>query len=177
MIAKPRSGSVIENKQLRANNICFIIFILINKIEIDMAKPVLAILILLFGQKIWAQNPENWTSKQLMEPSELARQLKNTKEAPVIYSVGPGTIIPYSIAVGMTKEKNNLEEFRKRLKELPLNTKIVIYCGCCPFEHCPNVRPAIQVLKEMKFTNYYLLNLPHNIKADWLDKGYPSANK
>jgi len=28
----------------------------------------------------------------------------------------------------------------------------------------------------MKFTNYYLLNLPHNLKQDWIDKGYPVKN-
>jgi hypothetical protein len=37
------------------------------------------------------------------------------------------------------------------------------------------VRPAIDALKEMKFTNYYLLDLPNNIKKDWIDKGYPVA--
>ena len=58
---------------------------------------------------------------------------------------------------------------------IPKDTKVVVYCGCCPFEHCPNVRPAIDVLKEMKFTNYYLLNLSHNLKTDWIDKGYPTA--
>jgi hypothetical protein len=52
----------------------------------------------------------------------------------------------------------------------------VVYCGCCPYEHCPNVRPAVAVLKEMKFTNFKLLNLEKNIKTDWLDKGFPAAN-
>jgi hypothetical protein len=27
----------------------------------------------------------------------------------------------------------------------------------------------------MKFTNYRLLDLPHNIKKDWIDKGYPTV--
>jgi len=53
----------------------------------------------------------------------------------------------------------------------------VIYCGCCPFEHCPNVRPAFQLLNEMKFTNQKLLNLSTNLKTDWIDKGYPVAKK
>jgi thiosulfate/3-mercaptopyruvate sulfurtransferase len=29
------------------------------------------------------------------------------------------------------------------------------------------------LLKELKFTHYKLLDLPHNMKTDWLDKGYP----
>jgi len=32
-------------------------------------------------------------------------------------------------------------------------------------------------LKSMKFTNYHLLDLPHNIKTDWIAKGYPVLNK
>jgi hypothetical protein len=26
----------------------------------------------------------------------------------------------------------------------------------------------------MRFTNYKLLDLPHNIKIDWINKGYPT---
>ena len=124
-------------------------------------------------QNAGAQNPQNWTSKQLIEPSELAPVLK-TKNAPVIFSIGPAATIPNSIDIGMVKDKANLDKFKKQLSAFPKKTKIVVYCGCCPYEHCPNVRPAIDVLKEMKFTNYMLLNLPHNIKTDWIDKGFPT---
>jgi hypothetical protein len=50
---------------------------------------------------------------------------------------------------------------------------VVIYCGCCPFAKCPNVRPAFSTLLGMGFKNPRLLNLSHNLKADWIDKGYP----
>ena len=121
-----------------------------------------------------AQNPQNWTSKQLLAPAELAPVIK-TKNAPVIFSIGPAATIPASIEIGMVKDKANLDKFKKQLNALPKNTKIVVYCGCCPYEHCPNVRPAIDVLNEMKFTNYKLLDLPHNIKTDWISKGYPTV--
>jgi hypothetical protein len=39
------------------------------------------------------------------------------------------------------------------------------------------VRPALALLQQMKFTNYHLLNLPHNIKVDWIEKGYPQAKQ
>ena len=29
---------------------------------------------------------------------------------------------------------------------------------------------------DKKFNNHKLLNLPHNIKMDWIDKGYPTNN-
>jgi thiosulfate/3-mercaptopyruvate sulfurtransferase len=130
-------------------------------------------MVVLSVQKLSAQNPENWTSKQLIQPAELAEKITTDKDVPVIFSVGPGATIPHSINIGMAKDQENMDKLKRELSELPKETKIVVYCGCCPFEHCPNVRPAINVLKEMKFTNYHLLNLPNNIKTDWIDKGYP----
>lgn len=120
-----------------------------------------------------AQNPINWTTKQLMEPATLASILKTNKEVPTIISIGPKAIIPGSVDNGMVNEEEGLNKFKAYVNRFPKNKKIVMYCGCCPFEHCPNVRPAIAYLKEKKFTNYYLLNIPKNIKTNWIDKGYP----
>ena len=133
------------------------------------------IIVLAFSEKTLAQNPENRTSKQIIQPAELANSLSSGKQLPLIFSVGPGALIPHSINIGMVKDKENLDKLKKELSKVPKRTKIVVYCGCCPYEHCPNVRPAIQALQEMNFTNYKLLNLPHNIKTDWIDKGYPTS--
>lgn len=119
------------------------------------------------------QNPVNWNAKQLIEPAALANTIKAKKDIPVIVSIGPGATIPGSIDVGMVNNAAGLEKFKTQVASLDKKKKIVIYCGCCPFEHCPNVRPAIDILKNEKFTNYFLLNIPHNIKTDWIDKGYP----
>ena len=132
-------------------------------------------IILLFTMQVQAQNPVNWTGQQLMEPSALANSINTKKEVPFIISVGPGATIPNSVVVGMVNSNEGVDKLRMELRGLPKNKKIVVYCGCCPFEHCPNARPAIDALKSMKFTNYYLLNLPHNIKIDWIDKGYPAT--
>ena len=120
-----------------------------------------------------AQSPINWTDKQLIEPSELANQINTKKDVPFIISVGPGAVIPNSVHTGMASEQEGLDKLKEQLSSFTKDQKIVIYCGCCPFEHCPNVRPAINLLKEMNFTNYYLLDLPNNIKKDWIDQGYP----
>lgn len=129
--------------------------------------------VLFFTVNANAQKPQNWTEKQLIEPSVLASSIASQKNVPVIISVGPGALIPGSIDAGMASTPEGLEKLKKELKSIHKNTKLVIYCGCCPFEHCPNVRPAIDVLKKMKFTDYFLLDLPHNMKTDWIDKGYP----
>jgi len=128
-------------------------------------------------QQCSAQKPENWTKDQLLEPSVLAKTIESNKDLPMIYCVGPGVVIPNSTDKGMTNDENNLKKFKDSVSNLPRNTNIVIYCGCCPFEHCPNVRPAIALLQQMKFTNYHLLNLPHNIKTDWIEKGYPEVKQ
>jgi hypothetical protein len=59
------------------------------------------------------------------------------------------------------------------LSTLPKDANIVIYCGCCPFVKCPNIRPAFTLLNKMGFKKHKLLNLSHNVKTDWIDKGYP----
>ncbi len=138
-----------------------------------LIKNVLILALLLTVQQLQAQNPENWTSEQLMQPSTLATTLKNGKDLPLILSVGPGAAIPNSVDIGMVKDIENLNLLKEKLANQPKNTPIVVYCGCCPFDHCPNVRPAIDVLKSMQFTNYKLLNLSQNLKTDWIDKGYP----
>lgn len=134
-------------------------------------------LLLLGCQQSNAQKPENWTADQLMEPAVLAAAITANKDVPIIYNVGPGAIIPHSIDMGMGNDDNNIKRFKEAISKLPKTANIVVYCGCCPFEKCPNVRPAIAALQEMKFTNYHLLNLPHNIKTDWISKGYPQVKE
>lgn len=131
------------------------------------------LVLIVFSLLSQAQNPPNWTRKQLMEPSQLADAITTKTDVPVIVSVGPGATIPNSIDVGMCSTEEGLNKLKTQLNSIAKNQKIVIYCGCCPFERCPNVRPAIDVLKQMNFTNYFLLNLPHNIKIDWIDQRYP----
>src|SRR4051812_17936731 len=115
------------------------------------------VFVLLFiYQRLPAQTPINWTPNQLIEPSVLSAIIKEKKQIPVIFSIGPGDVIPYSKNFGMINEAENMKKFKNELANIPRDTQLVIYCGCCPYEHCPNVRPGIQLLKDMKFTNYKL---------------------
>ena len=120
------------------------------------------------------QKEEPWTQGQLLDPSDLAETLNNSKTNQLyIYSIGPGATIKNSIDIGPGQNKENLDKLKEQLSKLAKDANIVIYCGCCPFKHCPNIRPAFTLLNEMKFTNQKLLNLSHNIKMDWIDKGFP----
>jgi hypothetical protein len=144
-------------------------------------KGTIYILLALVGSmglnRVKAQNAANWTAKDLMAPAVLAGKIKSGKDIPIIYCVGPGTVIPGSVAIGMTSIPEKLDKFKNTLSSVPKNAAIVIYCGCCPFSHCPNVRPAVALLKEMKFTNFKLLDLPLNIRTDWIAQGYPTIKE
>lgn len=134
---------------------------------------ILLLFVIVFTTNTHAQNPENWTSDQLIQPADLAKTLESGKDIPVILNVGPAAQIPHSVKIGMVKDKDKLDKLKSELKSIAKDKKIVVYCGCCPFANCPNVRPAIKMLTDMKFTNFFLLNIPKNIKTDWIDKGYP----
>jgi hypothetical protein len=75
----------------------------------------------------------------------------------------------------MASEPEGMQAYRAELAKLPRDTQVVLYCGCCPYKDCPNVRPAVAALNEMKFTNYRVLDMPTNINVDWINKGYPMA--
>ena len=117
-----------------------------------------------------------WTKNELIEPAALAAIIKNPKAAkPLIFNIGVVDDITGAKNMGAASEKENLARFKKTLAKLPKNTPIVVYCGCCPFDRCPNIRPAFQALKEGGFSKGKLLNLPTNLKTDWISKGYPLA--
>jgi thiosulfate/3-mercaptopyruvate sulfurtransferase len=66
-----------------------------------------------------------------------------------------------------------LEQLKQIAGKLPRSEGLIIYCGCCPWDHCPNVRPAFRVLHEMGFTRLKLVTIPTNMSTDWITKGYP----
>jgi thiosulfate/3-mercaptopyruvate sulfurtransferase len=135
----------------------------------------LPILIIIFASFSLKQT-EPWKPDQLMPPADLAAILNNpTAMKPLIISIGPDALLKGSIDIGPANDKANLDKLKQFLTKEKKDRSIVIYCGCCPFEHCPNIRPAFILLNEMKFTNHKLLALQHNIKIDWINKGYPTV--
>jgi hypothetical protein len=120
------------------------------------------------------QTGEPWTSKDLLEPQALVSMLDKPKaQQPVIFNIGPVADIKGAINIGSTSGKANLDKLSKALKSVPKDKMVVIYCGCCPFRNCPNIRPAFSLLKELGYTKPRLLNLKQNLKVDWTDYGYP----
>jgi len=119
---------------------------------------------------------DTWTRKDLIQPAELASILnKPQAKKPIVLNIGVAEDIFTAKKIGAASNAGNLEKLKATLEKLPASSFVVIYCGCCPFEKCPNIRPAFNLMKSMGFTNGRLLNLPVNLHQNWISPGYPMA--
>jgi thiosulfate/3-mercaptopyruvate sulfurtransferase len=120
-------------------------------------------------------------TSRLINPDELVKILQSSKgEKPLMIQVGSHVLysqahIPDSEYIGPASNQSGLQQLRQRVGSLPRSKFIVIYCGCCPWSHCPNVKPADDALRALGFTNVKVLYIANNFGADWVDKGYPVA--
>ena len=125
------------------------------------------------------KSAEPWTSAQIVQPAELVKELADkTATPPTIVYVGFRTLfagghIPGATFYGTASTEQGLADLKKWAEALSRTTNLVIYCGCCPFEKCPNIRPAFTALNNMGFKNLRVLALPTSFAADWAEKGYP----
>ena len=135
-------------------------------------------IIVCFAIMVKAQIVEElWKPFQLVETKDLAATIeKNEAEKLLILSIGPDSVIKGSIHIGATHEHQNLENLKTYLNDVPKDKEVIIYCGCCPFSRCPNIRPAFKMLMDLGFKNAKLLNIPNNIKTDWIDHDYPTED-
>ena len=115
----------------------------------------------------------------LISSSELNGKLLAVKAGKVVLiQVGFHTMymmghIPGSQYAGAASNPQGLAALKKLVANLPCDREIVIYCGCCPWDDCPNVRPAFDAIREMGFTNCKVLDIPDRLGTDWTEKGYP----
>ena len=122
---------------------------------------------------------EPWTTDRLVQADELAKIVSNpTAGNPLILYVGPAVLyrrghIPGAKYVGPASEPDGLNALKTAVQGVGKDTQIVVYCGCCPWNVCPNVRPAFTKLQELGFTNAKVLHLPNNMRQNWVNKGYP----
>jgi len=120
-------------------------------------------------------------ASRLIDPDELVKILQSAKsEKPLMIQVGSHVLytqahIPGSEYIGPASSETGLQSLRKRVESLPRNKFIILYCGCCPWSHCPNVKPADDALRAMSFSNVKILYISNNFGADWVEKGYPIA--
>jgi len=120
-----------------------------------------------------------WTTKDLVQPDQVAKQVAKDVKSPLIIQVGFPVLyraahIPGSEYAGPGSKAEGIADLKKAVAGQPKDREIVLYCGCCPWDKCPNIRPAFAALHEMGFTHVKAMVLPENLKADWIDKGFPT---
>ena len=121
---------------------------------------------------------EPWTNSDLVRPEQVVGDLHTAMVVhvgfPVLYRAAH---IPGSVFAGPGSKAEGIADLKKAVAGQPRTREIILYCGCCPFDRCPNIRPAFAALHEMGFTHVKAMELPTNLKADWIDKGYPTDKR
>jgi hypothetical protein len=122
--------------------------------------------------------PDPWKDSDLMQPAALAARLSSSEPKPKILYVGFPILyrskhIPGAELAGPASKPEGLDLLKQRAAKIPRDQELVIYCGCCPWDRCPNVRPAFRLLREMGFTRLKLVPIETNMSTDWIGKGYP----
>jgi thiosulfate/3-mercaptopyruvate sulfurtransferase len=129
------------------------------------------------GQEKKAADP--WASSETMQPAQLAKMLTDKYvSVPTVVFVGfrslyAGGHVPDAPFHGTASTEQGLAELKAWADSLPRSTEIVIYCGCCPMDKCPNIRPAYTALSALGFKKLRVLVIPTSFALDWADKGYP----
>lgn len=119
-----------------------------------------------------------WPPDALLEPDVFASRLRSGDTKSLILYVGfpilfKGAHITGAKLAGPCSKAEGIVLLRKTVDELARDREIVVYCGCCPFTECPNIRPAYRAMRDMQFTNFKVLHLATNLHTDWTAKGYP----
>jgi hypothetical protein len=119
-----------------------------------------------------------WRQSELIEPSALARAL-DSADPPFVVCVADGVAyrtrhVAKAIFAGPAGKPAGIDLLKAAASVFSKDDGIVIYCGCCPLNKCPNVRPAYMALKEMGFTHVRVLDIMSNMQTEWYRPGYPS---
>jgi thiosulfate/3-mercaptopyruvate sulfurtransferase len=125
------------------------------------------------------KSEDPWLSSQTLQPTQLAKMLTDKDSSvPTIVFVGfrslyVGGHVPNASFHGTASTEQGLAELQSWAATLPRASDLVIYCGCCPFDKCPNIRPGYTALSGMGFKKLRVLVMPTSFAVDWADKGYP----
>jgi thiosulfate/3-mercaptopyruvate sulfurtransferase len=120
-----------------------------------------------------------WSASQTVTPAALVAELiaKDQAGKPTVVCVGfrplyQGAHIPGASFHGAASTTNGIADLKHWARLVPRAANVVLYCGCCPLERCPNLKPAFLALREVGFTNLRVLLLPNDFNTDWIEKGY-----
>jgi hypothetical protein len=126
-----------------------------------------------------AGTTDPWSAAQTILPDALAKELtaKDQTKRPTVICVGfrplyDGAHVPGAVFHGAASTPQGIADLKTWAHDVPRSSNIVLYCGCCPLQHCPNLKPGFSALRDMGFTNLRVLLLPNDFNMDWIEKGY-----
>jgi thiosulfate/3-mercaptopyruvate sulfurtransferase len=125
-----------------------------------------AIVLLILVSGVFAFQASLIPASRLINPEELVKILQSSKgEKPLMIQVGSyvlydaGAYSRFRVHRSWPPARVGLQQLlRKHVQSLPRKqVHRDLYCGCCPWSHCPNVKPADDALRAMGFTNVKVL--------------------
>lgn len=140
------------------------------------------VLILPVGGYIWGKGADPAELKKVcsfLQPEEILKIISDPRaRKPVLVHVGfrnfyRAAHIPGSRFAGPASDPGGVELLKKEAAGIPRDEEVVLYCGCCPMNHCPNIRPACTIMRDLGFTKVRVLELQRSFEHDWIDRGYP----
>ena len=120
------------------------------------------------------------TKADLAQPEEVAKMLEQPDaKRPALVHVGFKVLydaghIAGSTYAGPCSTPRGRAALTKLLKTMPKDKEIVLYCGCCPWDHCPNVNPAFRVARSLGYKNAKIMFVSNDMEHDWVNKGLPA---
>jgi thiosulfate/3-mercaptopyruvate sulfurtransferase len=124
-----------------------------------------------------AINPP-WPSADVIQTGDLVKRIQDKANAPAVFQVGFANLykskhVPGSVYAGPGSKDEGLADLKKAVADVPKDRQIVLYCGCCPWDRCPNMKPAYSLLHSLGYTRIKIVEIPNNFAKDWVEKGFP----
>jgi hypothetical protein len=116
-----------------------------------------------------------------IECAELNDLIKK-KTAPIIINCGNQANIRGAISIGELDQSGAWKQklrtaLRNKQLDKSFNKSVVVYCGCCSSDNCPNVGPVIKELIALGFKDVKGLYFFDGYGPEWKGKGYLEETK
>ena len=126
-----------------------------------------------------AQSREPCSHDEVVTPEELVKELSNPgSQRPAVVCAGveflyEGAHVPGALYLGPGREPKGIEDLTRWAHGVPRDKEVALYCGCCPWTQCPNIRPAYRALHALGFQHLKVVEIDQDFAHDWVAKGYP----
>ncbi len=115
-------------------------------------------------------------AKEKISPEAFAKEIADGKAPKHILNVGDVGSVKGSTVVGPFITDEWIARFNAWEKSNPdaRSQPVALYCGCCEAETCPNLLPALALLRERGYSNVRAVEM-NNFDTDWKDKSHPMS--